>query len=353
MRRSSRKSLLPPSNPANPFLSTRSIPTLSSFLHKRDYTGAITLLQHQKAETEKQRTGEAEERRLSWLAYCHYHLGDYQKALDVYSELSERAKQPLKEKEEEKAEDGDDDSGSATADKAAEQPAAPRASSEQWQLYVACCHFYLGNYQQADTLVDSLPATPLSTRLQLHISHRLVDETRLMKLHNKMSGAIEDQLSLASIHYLRNHYQEATDIYKKLLLEQRDATALQVYVAMCYYKLDYYDVSLEILQPYIAAHPDSATAMNLKACNHYKLYDGKAAETELKPIIDTLTASTNTASSTTAHTTPHTRERHTATQPRRLPQWRPGPIHTHTTGRPHTGSTTQPGNTSLTTASGE
>jgi len=80
-----------------------------------------------------------------------------------------------------------------------------------------------------------------------------------------------------------------------------------VYVALCYYKLDYYDVSLELLAPYlqqvlysdlravdlvsssrsfISAHyvwlfsqcPDSVIATNLKACNQYKLFDGQAAE---------------------------------------------------------------------------
>ena len=29
------------------------------------------------------------------------------------------------------------------------------------------------------------------------------------------------QLSLAAIHYLRTHYQEAIDIYKKVLLDNR------------------------------------------------------------------------------------------------------------------------------------
>merc|ERR1719502_1276426 len=51
---------------------------------------------------------------------------------------------------------------------------------------------------------------------------------------------------------------------------------------MCYYKLDYYDVSLEILAVYLQAHPDSAIAINLKACNHFRLYNGKAAEAELQ-----------------------------------------------------------------------
>jgi intraflagellar transport protein 56 len=42
--------------------------------------------------------------------------------------------------------------------------------------------------------------------------------------------------------------QDATDIYKRLLLENRESLALNVYVALCYSKLDYYDVSQEILQ---------------------------------------------------------------------------------------------------------
>ena len=85
-----------------------------------------------------------------------------------------------------------------------------------------------------------------------------------MQRHQDLTDANEDQLSLAAIHYLRSHFQEATDIYKRLLLENRDDLALNVYVAMCYYKLDYYDVSLEILAVYLQAHPDSAIAVNLR-----------------------------------------------------------------------------------------
>jgi intraflagellar transport protein 56 len=71
-----------------------------------------------------------------------------------------------------------------------------------------------------------------------------------------------------------------------LLLENRDDLALNVYVAMCYYKLDYYDVSLEILAVYLQAFPDSSISINLKACNHFRLYNGKAAEAELKVLAD-------------------------------------------------------------------
>lgn len=58
----------------------------------------------------------------------------------------------------------------------------------------------------------------------------------------------------------------------------RDMLALNVYLAMCYHKLDYYDVSQEVLAGYVQQHPDSVVAINLKACNYYKLYNGKAAE---------------------------------------------------------------------------
>ena len=51
-----------------------------------------------------------------------------------------------------------------------------------------------------------------------------------MVFHQKLSDTKEDQLCLAGIHYLRSHFQEATDIYKKLLLENRDDLALNVYV---------------------------------------------------------------------------------------------------------------------------
>lgn len=51
-----------------------------------------------------------------------------------------------------------------------------------------------------------------------------------------------------------------------------------MYVALCYYKLDYYDVSQEVLAVYLQSVPDSTVALNLKACNHFRLYNGKAAE---------------------------------------------------------------------------
>lgn len=109
----------------------------------------------------------------------------------------------------------------------------------------------MGWHQEAEEKALQGPVCPLQNRLLFHLAHRLNDENKLMMHHQKLADTTLDQLSLASIHYLRNHFQEATDIYKRLLLENRDYTALNCYVALCYYKLDYYDVSLEILAAYL------------------------------------------------------------------------------------------------------
>lgn len=107
-----------------------------------------------------------------------------------------------------------------------------------------------------------------------------------MELHGSLRDVIEDQLSLAGMHYLRAHYQEAIDIYKRVLLDNKDLLALNVYVALCYYKLDYYDISQEVLDLYLMKHPDSTIAINLKACNRFRLFNGRVAEQEIKQIID-------------------------------------------------------------------
>jgi intraflagellar transport protein 56 len=51
-----------------------------------------------------------------------------------------------------------------------------------------------------------------------------------------------------------------------LLLENRDYAALNVYVALCYYKLDYYDVSLEILAAYLQARREHQPPDCMPSC---------------------------------------------------------------------------------------
>jgi hypothetical protein len=173
-----------------------------------------------------------------------------------------------------------------------------------------------------ETLPLQGPRCPLATRILFHCAHSRQDEDALMALHSSLSNSLEDQLSLAALHFNRGNYQvlvgrqwtapvrekaqgvqqhrgvavvsfvlacqlgcllhlhecaparqdkppqqcslpvmpgagllcchdgvqEATDTYKALLLDHRDLLTLNVYVALCYAKLDYYDVSTEILQ---------------------------------------------------------------------------------------------------------
>lgn len=100
---------------------------------------------------------------------------------------------------------------------------------------------------------------------------------------------------MASIHFNRNQYQEAIDIYKKILLEEKSYLALNVYIALCYYLLDYYDVSQEVLSLYLQKHPKSIIATNLKACNNYRLYNGSMAEVDLRNLIESFPPNFNYA----------------------------------------------------------
>uniref|UniRef100_A0A8C9WAN1 Intraflagellar transport protein 56 n=1 Tax=Scleropages formosus TaxID=113540 RepID=A0A8C9WAN1_SCLFO len=220
-------------------------PRLEDYLAQRDYLGAITLLEFQRSAGERQEDADL------WLGYCAFHLGDYKRAMEVYKSLI------LK----------------------------PGCPVEVW-VYLACTLFFLGMYKEAEEAALKGSASQLQNRLLFHLAHKFNDEKKLMGFHQNLEDVTEDQLSLASIHYMRSHYQEAIDIYKRILLQNRDFLALNVYVALCYYKLDYYDVSQEVLAVYLQSVPDSTIALNLKACNHFRLYNGKAAEAELKNLID-------------------------------------------------------------------
>lgn len=66
----------------------------------------------------------------------------------------------------------------------------------------------------------------------------------------------------------------------------RDFLALHVYQALCYYKLEFYDTTEEVLQVYLQQHPNSAMAINLKACNNFRAYDTVSAQAEMKQLLE-------------------------------------------------------------------
>uniref|UniRef100_A0A4W5RPG6 Intraflagellar transport protein 56 n=1 Tax=Hucho hucho TaxID=62062 RepID=A0A4W5RPG6_9TELE len=206
-------------------------PRLEEYLNQRDYLGAQTLLEH---------PGVASSLLTLRLVFCGYYL----MKLPEYRALTLRLEEPR----------------------------------EVW-VYLACTQFFLGLYREAEEAANKGEQTnhafPLCSQFN--------DEKKLMGFHQNLEDVTENQLSLASIHYMRSHYQENRYLYWAILPY---FLALNVYVALCYYKLDYYDVSQEVLAVYLQSIPESTIGLNLKACNHFRLYNGKAAEAELKNLID-------------------------------------------------------------------
>uniref|UniRef100_A0A7I4Y5F7 Intraflagellar transport protein 56 n=1 Tax=Haemonchus contortus TaxID=6289 RepID=A0A7I4Y5F7_HAECO len=219
------------------------IPDLEEFLIKKDYTAAISLLEF------KQKNGEKNETTDLWLGHCFFRSGDYRKALEVYEDMKKQG---------------------------IENPDLP--------VYLGICFFYLGMYEDAKLAAEKAERSPLQNRLLFHVSHKLGEEKRLMQHHQLLGNVMEDQLSLASIHYMRMHYMEAIEIYKTILQEHTNMIALNVYMAMCYYKMDYFDVAQEVLSVYLRSYADSPAALNLKACITFKIYNGKAALPEVEQL---------------------------------------------------------------------
>ncbi|XP_037039467.1 intraflagellar transport protein 56 [Bradysia coprophila] len=220
----------------------KTVPDFEEFLLQRDYTGARTVLEFRAADNDNIRSLIDQ-----WTAFCNFHLGDYAKALEQYQSI--------------------------------------RKDENTVAINVAVCMFYLGIYQESQELIETIPNSPLKVRLLFHLSHKLKDEERLLELHGSLRDVSEDQLSLAGLHFLRGHYQEAIDIYKRVQLDKKDFLALNIYIALCYYKLDYFDISQEVLDMYLTKYPDSIIAINLKACNRFRLFDRRTAELDIKNLI--------------------------------------------------------------------
>ncbi|VDO11046.1 unnamed protein product [Brugia timori] len=144
-----------------------------------------------------------------WFGHCAFHAGEYRKAISIYERMLIRKNCP-----------------------------------PEVNVYIACCFFFLGLCAEAKQYAEKGPKSALQNRLLLHLAYRLKDEKQLLVNRNNLQSTAEDQLSLAAMHYLNSHYQEAIDIYKKILANKKNFIALNVYLALCYYKLDYYDVSL-------------------------------------------------------------------------------------------------------------
>ncbi|CAM9930576.1 unnamed protein product, partial [Discosporangium mesarthrocarpum] len=80
----------------------------------RDYTGALALLEFNR------KSGDDDlEDTLLWIGYCAFHLGNYQRSIDAYEELSSLG--------------GHKDN----------------TKVKEVKLFMACCYYYLQLYEKA------------------------------------------------------------------------------------------------------------------------------------------------------------------------------------------------------------
>ena len=258
-----------------------SLPTLEDFVRQRDFSGALTLLQHQR------NTGKETLWTELWEGYAHFHLGSYDKALLVYQRILD--KDLLVQTSDKTNKQGISSlfrSKKTSSEDKLDVVPTPDLTVADINLYMACCHFLLGDFEETDKFLNRATASksPVKTRLELHLKLQNNPE---MAVTNDLfpSPSVSNQLCYACLLFLSSKYEEAIEVYKKILLEKRDLIAINYYIALCYFKLDYYDLSQELLNQY-SFLSDSVLAGNLKACNHYRLYNGKAAEGQLRSLIE-------------------------------------------------------------------
>lgn len=230
--------------PAKPEKDTSEQLLLES-IENRDYSGAATYIEFLRDELNQPYTKDL----ALWHGYSLFHLGEYTEAISVYEKLLQQ-----------------------------------EPEDTVLHLYISSCHFYNRDFELARQEAEKGPSGDYRSRLLFHIAHQVGDEQQLLQSHSQLVGTMENQLSLAAIHYLRASYTDAIEIYQKILTLHPEFLALNVYIAMCLFKLDRFDESNETVDQYLAENSDSAVGLNLKACDYLRLFDSEIAESQLLQI---------------------------------------------------------------------
>ena len=157
--------------------------SVSGLIEKRDFLGAITLIDFERQlQSNKTKTGRSSSTRSDpvedkldteqseALAFCHFHLGNYEKAMAIYSDLYENV-----------------------------------SSDPIYHLFTACCLFHLGRFEKCIKFLGQSPRNRLQNRLSLHLAYAYYnDENKMLEHIQKLSDSPFDQLSLAALYFHRN-----------------------------------------------------------------------------------------------------------------------------------------------------
>jgi intraflagellar transport protein 56 len=185
-----------------PKKATPRIPTLEEFVKKRDYIGAITLLEFNSSSLNG-RNGSIVDN-LLWKGYCAFHNGSLSQAQKTYIELLSGDYNDI---------------------------------PEETTLYLACVYYYMQMYEAAVESAEHGPECPLKHRILFHAALRLGDEEEISRRKALLTDETDDELTKAAMLYMTNKFQESNEAYKRCLIKHKDMVALNLYGAMCYFKL--------------------------------------------------------------------------------------------------------------------
>uniref|UniRef100_A0A8R1E7X2 Uncharacterized protein n=1 Tax=Caenorhabditis japonica TaxID=281687 RepID=A0A8R1E7X2_CAEJA len=142
-------------------------------------------------------------------------------------------------------------------------------------IYLACCKFYQKQFLEAKNIAEKCPKTSLCIRLMMNVSLALNDEKRILTFHSSLGSAMEDQLSLAGVNYMRMHYTDAIEVYTSVLASSPNLLGLNINMALCYARMDYPHVAYNLVKNYLRNYPNSPFAKNLLLSVLYRTITSK------------------------------------------------------------------------------
>ncbi|KAH7966704.1 hypothetical protein HPB49_018744 [Dermacentor silvarum] len=175
------------------------LPTLEEFLEKRGFTGAMALLEFIGTFSSSSQSSRLEA--ALWTAYCAFHLGQHRHATRIYQEMLADKSMPSR------------------CDNLQKMTMTRAVIARELGLFAATVVLFNHNCLRRVELPCVLPVPPglvprgrsvgtkgplepAAERLLFHLAHKAGYENRLMALLESLQDILEDQLSVASIHYL-------------------------------------------------------------------------------------------------------------------------------------------------------
>lgn len=135
----------------------------------------------------------------------------------------------------------------------------------------------------------------------MHCEDRLGNSNNSELYRSHLSDSIEDQLSLAALYTRWGNYKDAVALYKQILTRNEHYFAVKFYLALCYSKLEFFDMALEQIEAYLERCPDSICGVNLKSCILYKLSGPSEAKKTLQSVYKQTCSSADQSDILTLH----------------------------------------------------